>query len=340
MTLANNTPFAALAVPYVAPDGRDIVVAIVKATFVRRDGNRMVLADEQIGVRLADVPYEPAEVGKPVEPAPLETSIRYPSDVGGERAGTCVVVVGEAVAKRPAPYVDVAVQVAGRTAPLRVHGERVYYRGAGGVAIGPAASFERKGIVYERAYGGASRDLAAVERRNPVGRGVASSEAELVDTPAPQIEHPANPISNASMRPEPAGYGAMPSHWLPRSAFAGTYDAAWKATRMPLLPKDFDARHYRVAHPSLQFEAALAGGTDVAIIGMTTESLFRFALPDVAVRFVAKRDDGARVELASHVDMVLIEPNDNQVQVTARRAFLKGRSKTRLREIRIEKGVG
>ena len=86
--------------PYIAPDGREVVIALVNATFVRTRTGRVVLADEQITVRPGDVVYDPDA---------QESSIRYPSDVGAEKRGTDVVVVGDAVAKAPVPAMDVIV---------------------------------------------------------------------------------------------------------------------------------------------------------------------------------------------------------------------------------------
>lgn len=283
MSLANASPFAAQAVPYVAPDGCEVVIAIVKATFVRKRGGALCLADEQSPVRLAD---------EPTFPDAQDSSVRYPSDVALDKHGTDVVIVGDAVASTPVTVMDVAARVRDVTLPLRVHGERVYYRSLGGVVIGPAALFERKAIVYEAAYGGTSEDYSVVEQRNPVGRGVAHDVAHLADRPAPTIEHPAHPITAAGEGPEPMGFGAVASHWLPRSRYAGTFDEVWRVTRMPLAPSDFDARYWNVAHPSLQFAEHLRPTDTIAILGMTPGGPFTCELPPMPVVVHGKTDDG------------------------------------------------
>jgi hypothetical protein len=327
VSCTNASPYAAVAVPYVAPDAREVVVAIVKATFVRAPSGALVLADEQRPVRLGDVPTHPdAE----------ESSVRYPSDVATEKRGTDVVIVGDAVSKSAVASVDVAARVRDRTVSLRVHGERVYYRSVGGIVVGPAAPFERKPIVYESAYGGASADWSVVERRNPVGRGVAKSVAELVDQPAPTIERADAPITNASVRPAPAGFGAIAGHWLPRAAHVGTYDDAWKATRMPLLPLDFDVRYFNVAHPDLQFEPRLAPGDRIAILGMTLDRAFTVELPRLPVVVHGKTDDSRTLTARPPFDTVLVEPEVGRVEITTRWTFPRGRGRTMLREIRVD----
>ena len=87
--------------------------------------------------------------------------------------------------RRPRPP---AVKVCDTTVPLRVHGDRVFYRGATGIVIGPAARFERKPITSERAYGGTASDRWIVESRNPAGVGVAAEAKDLIDKPADRIE--------------------------------------------------------------------------------------------------------------------------------------------------------
>lgn len=327
MTLANATPFAALAAPLGAPDGRDVVLAVVKATFRRDARGRLALADEQAPVRAGNVPHFPdAE----------ESSIRYPGDICVEKRGTDVVIVGEAVSPRPVLAVDVAAQVRDRKLALRVHGERVYYEGALGVTVGPAAPFERKAVVWERAYGGISPDRSAVERRNPVGRGFGRSAAELVGTPAPQIEDPARPIASASDRPEPAGFGAIGPHWSPRAELAGTFDDAWRRTRMPRMPVDFDVRHNNVAPAALQFDPPLAAGDRIALLGMTPDGLWRVDLPAMPLSLHGRYHDGRVVAVRPVIDTVLVEPLAERIELTLRHAFPMGRGKTALREIRVD----
>lgn len=327
MTLANATAFASLAAPLAAPDGRDVVLAVVKVTFRRDARGRLALADEQAPVRAGDIPYFPdAE----------DSSIRYPGDICVEKGGTDVVIVGEAVSPRPVLAVDVAVQVRDRRLALRVHGERVYYRGALGVTVGPAAPFERKPIVWERAYGGATPDKSAVERRNPVGRGFGRSAAELVDTPAPQIEDPAHPITSAADWPEPVGFGAIGAHWSPRAELAGTFDDVWRKTRMPRMPADFDVRHNNVAPRALQFEPPLGAGDPIALVGMTPDGLWKTELPPLPVALHGRYHDGRVVSVRPTVDTVLIEPLDERIELTLRHAFPMGRGKTALCEIRVD----
>lgn len=323
----NATPFAALAPPLRDRTGRRVATLIVKGTFfLERDG-RARLHDEPAPLRPNDVPRDPS--------APAG-SLRYPSDFAPAKRGADVIVVGEAIAPRPAPALDVAVKVRGRTAALRVHGPRVYFASMGRVAVGPAAPAERVPIVYEKAYGGATEDFTIVERRNPVGVGVARKPADLDGKPAPQIEHPGRPIAAAGETHEPMGFGAIASHWSPRAERAGTLDAAWRADRMPLMPRDFDDGYYNAAHPSLQLDEPLRSGDEIAVLGMTEEGLLRFSIPAFALRVRAHFDGRSPLEVRPAIDTVLIEPSAARIEISARASFPVGRGREVLREVRVD----
>jgi hypothetical protein len=326
---ANATTFAALTAPFHDERGVDSVVVLAKATFVQR-GSRLVLAEEQAPVRLCDVPTDPLAVEEG-----RESSVRYPSDLGGEKPGADIVVVGCAVSPRPVPSVDVAVRAPGRTMSLRVHGERVFYKGALGLKVSPGAPFERAAITYERAYGGTSQDGSIIDWRNPVGRGVHRSASELDGAPAPCIEDPANPIDGAR-KATPVGFGAIPTWWLPRRELMGTADAAWQAERMPVPPLDFDRRFYQVAHPSLQLERPLQAGDVMATHGLCREGLFHVTVPVLALSAHLRRADAPPVSLPLVLDTALLEPESSRVELTFRLIVPLGRGATLLREVRLD----
>jgi hypothetical protein len=324
--MVNATPYDAIDLPWVDASGNTVVIAIVKGTFLVEKDGRTSRAEEPTELRVEEVP---------VDPDNPNSSARYPSDIGDTKVGTDVVVVGEAVAPKPSKVMDVAVRVRTRTLALRVHGERVFYKAMGGVAIGPAIEFERMPIVYERAYGGISEDLSVVELRNPAGRGVAKNPSDLIDTPAPQVEHPSYPHTSAKDKHPPVGCGSIRSHWGPRRDYVGTIDDTWKANRMPLMPTDFDQRYYNVAHPSLQFDPPLSPGDPIAIMGMS-EALFRFEVPSLRLVVRGKFDVAGTVELRPHVDTVVVEPTTRRVDLVSRVSFKLGRGRNVLREIQVD----
>lgn len=326
MSLVNATAYHALALPHVDPEGQRVVVVMVKATFELDRTGHVVLAAEPSPVRLADVLTR--------DDAP-HGSVRYPSDLCCRKAGTDVVVVGSAISARPVTRMDVAVRVGAHEARLVVHGRRFFYRDLRKVAIGPSARFEQMPVIYEHAYGGMAPDHRYADERNPAGIGAALDPDDLVDTPAPQIEHPSAPHTHAGDDHPPMGFGATRSHWLPRRGYAGTFDEAWQKMRMPLLPGDYDSRFENVAHPSLQVGAGVPSGTLLAASGMSESGTFQCALPELPIVVHALRN-GSRATVRPPVDLVLIEPARGRVELLARAVWTMGRGKTALREIRVD----
>ncbi|MEM6788893.1 MAG: DUF2169 domain-containing protein [Myxococcota bacterium] len=326
MTLANATPFAALDVPMEDARGREMVLVVVKGTFDQRGG----VLDLQQPVWVADVPWEPDADA---------SSVRWPSDVAVDKPGADVVVVGQARAATPVRHVDVTVQVGPRKAELRVHGPRRFCRGAEGIVPGQSAPFRAQTIRYEGAYGGTGD--AVIERRNPIGLGVADDLASLVDAPAPTIAWRDDAFTVAGRAVEPAGLGAIAPHWMPRAGYAGTFDAAWETERMPLLPEDFDPRYTRCAHPRLQFETRLAPGTPFSVEGMTEAAPVRATVPALDAVVEATFDDGARENVGIEIDTMVIDLEleafpEPRIIVVGRAAFPRGRGQRRLLALRVE----
>lgn len=327
--LRNATPFAAAAVPFQDERGLDVVVVVAKATFVMR-GSKLVPADVQTPIRMADVPSDAVAIEEL-----RESSIRYPSDIGGEKPGADVVIVGNAISRKPMPSIDVAVRIPGRSVALRVHGERVFYKTAVGMRISAGKPFEYAPISYEWAYGGKSKDGSIIDWRNPVGRGVHKSTAELDLAPAPTIEDPLHPIEDAS-ESIPVGFGAIPMWWLPRRNWAGTMDQVWQTERMPLPPYDFDRRFYQVAHPLLQMERPLKAGDSIATHGMCADGLFEVIVPDIPMVAHLRRHHAPPCSLPLVLDTALLEPEMARVEFTYRRVVPLGRGNTLLREVRLD----
>jgi hypothetical protein len=139
-------------------------------------------------------------------------------------------------------------------------------------------------MVYERAYGGvdlSTRDTPSPQWdvRNPIGTGFAVSASAVDGMRLPNIEYPDQPITRWKDRPAPAGFGPVCAHWQPRASFAGTYDERWERERLPLLPEDFDDRHYQCAPADQQPPEFLRGGELVVLVNLTPASELRFTLP-------------------------------------------------------------
>lgn len=257
------------------------LVAVQASFDVALDG-RLRLADEQ-----PPPPLEPEHRGDPAT-----TSLRRESELLMAKPGTDVLVEAHAHAPggRPARSVDVALRVADVLEKrLVVHGTRVYTRGLAGLTPSSPLPFTRAPIEYEWAYGGT--DLSdpdpsrrRIDPRNPVGKGVASDPARLVDRPAHAVEYP----DGDPARRGPAGFGPISCSWSPRRELAGTYDERWSATRRPLLPADYDERHALAAPVDQRLPAPLRGGERIELLHLTPEGALRLELPTIRLALVTR----------------------------------------------------
>jgi hypothetical protein len=315
----NRSPMAVRAIPMADRHGRDVMVVIAKLTYEVSPIGAVSLAHPPSPVRTSD-----ELVG-----GSAWSSIRYPSDLVDEKPGTDVALVGTAHPPEGATAMDVSVRVETGKRTLfkavRVHGRRVYYRGALGLAPGPAEPLGPTPLVYELAYGGVDdtdpNDIR-IDRRNPSGMGFTRDSSRLVGTPAAVIEDPAAPIG--ARNPVPAGLGPIAANWEPRVSRAGTYDAAWRRDRAPVPPVDRDPRFNCFAPSELYSEVPLVGDESVEVLGATPSSAWRFRLPPhgASFRFVVR---GVETEQKTHLDTYLIDANRRRVELVWRASVLMPR---------------
>ncbi len=327
--LKKSTTAEVALVPHLDLDGRMATVVLVKQQFeVDRTGK--VQRTPGAEIRFTDVPWD--------EDAPETSSTKYPSDVCLRKPSTDVILAGAAVRayREPARAIDVLVRVGPVEQVLRVHGPRVWFRGATGLALSPAEPVEEVALRWEFAFGGADfeDELKPLEEaRNPVGRGIARDPATLVHEPGPQIEDPRHPI--VGLRGAvPAGVGALGRHWEPRRRYVGTYDEAWKRERMPLPPLDFDTRFNQAAPPALITPEPLTGGELVQVHNCCELGPLQFPLPRIAF-FVGARTDVGLTEHRPQLDTVLLEPNRRTLDLTWRSVVPMPRRASKLHYVQV-----
>lgn len=309
LQLDNQTPFkAAIAV---LPDrfGVDTLYVVVKATVTLRPN--LSLAPEQVPPTMADEYYD----------EPASSSLRSASEMHIGKPGTDVLLVGHAYARdeRPIARIQVSLSVAERRSQVLVTGDRTW---SDGKPTNPIP-FTTMPLVWERAYGGVHRmsDRVLAEERNPVGCGFAGecSADEMQQHPVPNLEDPAAPLQKLGQLSTPSCFAPISSAWLPRRAYAGTYDENWQRTRAPYLPADFDARFLQCASGELSFSRYLQGGEPVQISGVTPDAPISFVLP-VSPLNVEVIVAGSAQRPPANLETLLIEPDQNRACLTWRAA--------------------
>lgn len=327
----NATRHAATAVVLADAEGRDVILAVAKATFALGRGRRLELAEEPAPLAFADEYRD----------KPGKSSLAAASDFALSKPRGDVIVLGTARAPggKPVDSMKVSVRVGSLSASLAVTGDRVWKKGLIGVAPGKPEKFREMPLVWERAYGGAAPGKGGEggERfaANPVGRGFWLFDKDAADQPLPNLEWPDDPLRKLGDRPAPACFAFVSPDWESRAAFAGTYDAAWERDRSPLLPKDFDPRFFNTATAALQSQRPLEGGEPVVLNGLHAEGEQSFELPRdrIHVDLMTPRE---HVEShAATLDTVVIDADAGLVQLVWRACVLAPEPLTRLQHVRI-----
>jgi len=330
LQLKNATPFAATLFSAPDPEGVDTLFAVVKGTFrldtVRPD-------DEQEPVLLKD-----RYAGDPAA-----TGIVEPSDVSLSKKGTDVLLLGSACAPRGRTSTEVRVswRIGSVAREAVVSGDRRWEIGPLGPKPTPPAPFETMPLVWERAFGGIDRapgDATRVdaEPRNPAGTGfrLRVGGSPVAGTLLPNVEHPSERVRSPGDRPAPCGFGPVAPHWLPRRAWAGTYDEAWVRTRAPYLPADFDARFLQCAPEEQVVPGFLKGGEPVRLEGLSPAGPLSFALPSLRVSVTFRLDTGQETRPAP-LDTVLLKPDAGRLVLVWRAAFPCDKKLLKVREAEV-----
>lgn len=305
--LDNRTPFAAERGWVRDRDGTEIWLVAVKASFTLQPDGALHVADQQPEALRGPLPRGDAAT----------TSLIADADLVRTKLATDVIVdaCAHAPGGKPVTELDVGLAVGGRAKVLKVIGDRVWH----GRGIGKPAPFTEMPIVWERAFGGADPKAKqpAWDERNPVGRGYSVDGDHADGRPLPNIEDPDALIHGWKDRPVPAGFGALSSHWAARWRFVGTYDERWQRERQPLLPDDFDDRHFQCAPEDQQHEGFLRGGEAVVLLNLTPGGgQVRFALPRVFLGMETFFNDGHRERhLPPKLHTVLLTPGERRVSL-------------------------
>jgi hypothetical protein len=324
--LLNLTPFAAALAPCQDPDGGDLGVAVVKATF--RFGARGEVApappDAQLPVQLADLHFGD----------PATTSLRYATDVSPAKPGTDVAVGGH-VYGRGRREVEAGFRIGSVEKVVVVSGPRVW---AGGfpVAIAGPVPFDRLPLRYEHAFGGAYEEEGrgrVAWPENPAGVGFARAVVDRA--PLPSIEHRSGRYRSLKDRPASAGLGFVPPGWKARARFAGTLDAAWERSRRPLLPLDLDPRYWNTVPQDQVLHPKLAGGERLVLSNVHPEAAaVAVVIPRLELTATFRVRE-AETALPMTADTLLVEPDQGRLAITWRAILPLGDDLRRLKTVKV-----
>jgi len=319
----NLTPFQCGLGLCAGLDGRQVAVAVVKATYGFDASGRLAPAAPgvQLPVMLADQHHG----------HPAVTSVRYGSDIVPTRHGTDIALVGHAYG-RGRRSVEAGFRVGALEKILVVNGPRA--SAAGGTAIAGPVAFEKVPIRYELAFGGTFDEPGrgpVSHLENPVGIGFGRVPPD--GAALPHVEYRDSRLATPRSRVRPAGLGFIPAGWRQRSRFAGTFDAAWSKNRRPLLPLDLDERFYNAVPEDQVLRPKLAGGERMVLLNVHPQAeTVALELPRLA--FTATFHVRHRAEVLPMVaDTLLVEPDAGRLALSFRASLPLGDDILRLSRV-------
>lgn len=317
MELINATRMTAGYNMGLEPSGRELLVVVIKGTFVLpRPGEQVRLHDEQLPLIMADT-----FSGDPGFSAPV-----YEIDFAPRKRACDVLLSGSAHASggRQVTRMRVGLRVGPMEKSFDVVGDRVWQAGLTGIAASAPLPFTKMPISYDVAFGGADRNSEDESEHdaylpNPAGRGWHKhlKNAWVDGKPLPNTEEIGKAVSFPSDSRTPMALGPLARGWPQRARYGGTYDQQWVDDTFPFLPKDFDERYYQAAAEDQQVPLP-KGPMEVVLSGLTHDGVRRFMLPyfEAPVHVFAK--NGERDYLIASLDTIVFQPDFDRFTMTWR----------------------
>lgn len=341
----NATPLRHLVLERMNRHGATCDLIIVKGTFTfEENGAPMQLAPFQSPIRRYD------DLKKHSLGHRLGYEVARAHDVATFKPGTDVVVVGEARSPNGEPHTEwpVEVRVGSLHKQIRVTGPRRFVKVHGAWVLTEPTPVSSVPLDYRHAFGGhfldptvepgdAEKARAFVyHRENAAGCGwlptpdrYARLPREVVariqggidalwEMEAPQIEPIGAPLR--SPYDVAATDGIMPTAcwWEPRVKLQGTLDDAWRQTRAPCVPIDYDDAYEQAAPAGLVAMPYLQGGEEVELSGVSPQGTWRSWVPRVPIRCVSANEESARSDLSLKLDTVVFDVDTGRCEMAWR----------------------
>jgi hypothetical protein len=330
MYLENLTPFEAQTTLAFDPVGREMVVAVCKASF-----DIPTEADAPCTPSAKQVPLQMADElsdGPGMAPI-LET------DFAPFKPFCDIVVIGPACAPggRAVQALAVEAQLGSWAKAFHVIGPRFWQKRYAGFEVSEAQSFVTQPIGYEQAWGGSDPHptheghFATIET-NPVGVGYYRYAPDVSGKPLPNTQQLGRIVDAVTGDFIPMAFGPIGRVWLPRRQYAGTYDEAWKSNRMPFPPLDLDARYHQSTAPDQQIIYP-KGGETFRLRGLSAEGDITGRLPERRMAFRFVRKSGRITQKVGNLDTVVFMPATRQLTLTWRAHLVPDRDLFDLKEI-------
>ncbi len=312
MDLLNATKMQAAYAMGMKPDGRELLVVVVKGTFTIPKLPEAVaeLAPHQAGMVMAD-----EFTGEPGFSAP-----RYESDFAPFKPRCDVLFNGSAYARNgePAKRVKVGLRVGAMKKMFSVVGNRFWRRWLFLLWRTSPVPFVKLPFSYDNAFGGVDKSNPDEKKHryfptNHAGKGFHWSlkKKDIDRKPLPNTEPLGSQVRWPNSSHRPMALGPVARAWQPRPKFAGTYDKNWLDNVFPFLPADFDERYYQSAPADQQIDH-LRGGEEVEMLNLTPQGKTLFRVPKIEMPVTFYLKNGEEKEVVAVNDTIIIEPDLNR----------------------------
>ncbi len=292
----NNTPLSAIGFEQWHPNGATMAVISARGRIRVEEGGVQFFEDD-VDLVLADE----------LAGDPHKTAMRRCNDLIPFKPFADVTLNAHLHGLEPTHTLVGEVRIANRHVALQGCGPRHWFHD-GTWQLSTPDPIDTLPLCYTLASGGriVGHPEGDVDPRNPIGAGVIHPDytPKSVEVRAPQViakgeTRALDPYNPAS----PMGVGPMSPWWQARQQHVGTYDDNWIANVHPRLPRDFDYRHYQVAHPDLILDHYLAPGMNLQTSGLRPNGQpFHIQIPDVVPYATFSFTDGRVVQVKLHLD--------------------------------------
>lgn len=309
MELLNATKMKASYAMGMKPDGRELLVVVVKGTFnLPKPGVQPELAGQQADLVMAD-----EFTGEPGFSAP-----RYESDFAPFKPRCDVLLNGSAYAPEgeSVKRLKVELRVGSMEKSFTVVGNRYWRNWLGFIWRSSPEPFVRMPISYDNAFGGADLSHPNPKKHrfyptNHAGKGFHSNlrKKAIHGKPLPNTEKTGWSVRwPRSKWHRPMAFGPVGRGWQPRPKFAGTYDKNWVDNIFPFLPPDFDDR-YNQSAPADQQTDYLRGGEEVLLLNLSREGRTAFRVPTLEVPITFYPKNYEETKIVPLCDTLILEPD-------------------------------
>lgn len=333
MNLHNATKMLADYTMGLQPDGREVLVVVVKGTFTipENPAREPVLAEEQAPLVTTDV-----FTGEPGFSAPL-----YEIDYALRKPRCDILLNGSAYAPfgKPVERLTVSLRVGSWMKSFDVVGKRVWLAGALFTGVSNPEPFKVMPISYNNAFGGVDRSQEdPLKHRwflaNHVGVGYHEyMDLQYMDrAPLPNTEETGHPVRRPNHNYSPMAFGPLGRAWQQRVKFAGTYDQNWLDHQCPFWPTDFDDHYYQAAPADQQIDYP-RGGEEVELVNLTPGGKTAFKLPILDIPVVFHLMNGEKKETNTVLDTIVVEPDQKRFMLTWRTHLPMRRNIHEMREV-------